>query len=673
MIPSVIASQVRRGIEDFLRTTYPPEDSFFAELLEDFFREEGSLFRGPFFSLKLPFRPGRGKAAELFPELPIPFFPHLHQELAFSRLSGENPKSTLIATGTGSGKTECFMYPLLDYCYRHRGTRGIKAIIIYPMNALATDQAKRFAKMVYNCSALKGNVSVGLFIGGQKDDDGFQSMISESVITCKDTLRNFPPDILLTNYKMLDFLLLRPKDYPIWQHNEPETLKYIVIDELHTFDGAQGTDLACLLRRLLRRLNTTAEKICFAGTSATLGSGSSASDKMLSFAGKLFGVTFDKEAIIREDTLKPSEFLGDDVLVKNYPTPTEAQYEQLRATHYATEMEYLRAQCHLWFGEDFSLPVECGEDIRFALGDRLREHLFFQNLIRILNNETLEEETLVSKLNQIIKEFTRKPAEFQSAFIDSIFALISFARRKIITTDGREMVGPFLQVRVQLWLREMRRMVATVENPPRLRYAADLRPDESVQSLPVIHCRDCGNVGYLSIRPQTDHTLCADLSRIYASFFASSPTIQYIFHDEDDDPQGEFPTFLCGHCLTLSNGERLQKCPACGKDDKLLRVRSENPRQTNANGKVHVYKNCPFCRSSESLAILGSRSASLTSVVISQLFASQYNDDAKLLAFSDSVQDASHRAGFFSARTYRFNLRAAIQQVLDASKGPLNL
>ncbi len=673
MIPSVIASQVRRGIEDFLRTTYPPEDPFFADLLEAFFREEGSLFRGPFLSLKLPFRPGRGKSAELYPELPMKFAPYLHQELAFARLSGENPKSTLIATGTGSGKTECFMYPLLDYCYRHRGARGVKAIIIYPMNALATDQAKRFAQMIYNSPALKGNVSVGLFIGGQEDTEGFQSMTAESVITCKDTLRKFPPDILLTNYKMLDFLLLRPKDYPIWQYNDPETLKYIVIDELHTFDGAQGTDLACLLRRLLRRLNTTADKICFAGTSATLGSGNSASDKMLSFAGKLFGVAFDNDAIIREDTLKPSEFLGDDVLVKNYPTPTEAQYEQLQATHYATEMEYLQAQCHLWFGEDFALPVECGEDIRFALGDRLREHLFFQNLIRILNNETIEEETLASKLNQIIKDFTRKPPEFQAAFIDSIFALISFARRKIRTTDGRELAGPFLQVRVQLWLREMRRMVATVEDPPRLRYAADLRPDESVQSLPVIHCRDCGHVGYLSIMPQTDHSLCADLNRIYASFFASSPTIQYIFHNEDDGPQGEFPTFLCGHCLTLSNDEKLQKCPACGKDDKMLRVRLENPRQTNANGKVHVYKNCPFCHSSESLTVLGSRSASLTSVVISQLFASQYNDDAKLLAFSDSVQDASHRAGFFSARTYRFNLRAAIQQVLDESKEPLTL
>ena len=113
MIPSVIASQVKRGIEDFLRTTYPPEDPFFENILENFFQEQGTLFRGPFLSLKLPFRPGSGKAAELYPELPMKFPPYKHQELAFERLSADEPLSTLIATGTGSGKTECFIVKFL--------------------------------------------------------------------------------------------------------------------------------------------------------------------------------------------------------------------------------------------------------------------------------------------------------------------------------------------------------------------------------------------------------------------------------------------------------------------------------------------------------------------------------------------------------------------------------
>jgi superfamily II helicase len=91
------------------------------------------------------------------------------------------------------------------------------------------------------------------------------------VITDRETLRKDPPDILLTNYKMLDYLLIRPKDRLLWAKNTAETLRYVVVDELHTFDGAQGTDLALLLRRLRARLKTPAGHLICAGTSATLG------------------------------------------------------------------------------------------------------------------------------------------------------------------------------------------------------------------------------------------------------------------------------------------------------------------------------------------------------------------------------------------------------------------
>lgn len=666
MIPSVIASQVRRGIEDFIRTTYPPEDPFFENILENFFREPGSLFRGPFLSLRLPFRPGAGKAEALYPELPMRFPPYKHQELAFERLSADAPQSTLIATGTGSGKTECFMYPLLDYCYQNRGRRGVKAIIIYPMNALATDQAKRFAREIYHNSNLRGNVSTGLFVGGLEDDQGIAKMTEDSVITCKNTMRKYPPDILMTNYKMLDFLLLRPKDYPIWQYNESDTLRYVVVDELHTFDGAQGTDLACLLRRLFHRLKTNADNICFIGTSATLGTGTAGRDKMLTFAGKLFGTTFGTESIITEDLLNPKEFI--DVNGVYYPTPGDADLTAMQAENYTREDDYLRAQCQLWFGGDFSIPAgEFNAAARIELGNYLRRHLFFQRLIELLDNKTLEEEYLGTKINQVLRGFDHKPAAFQNAFIDSIFALVSFARREISTNDGHKIAAPFLQVRAQLWMREMRRMVATVEENPRLRYAADLQQKEPTLSLPIIHCRSCGHVGYLSTMHMGENKLSTDLQQIYSAFFAESPTVHYIFPYGDGYGQREFPKILCGHCLTLSDGDQINECPACGKSDKLIKVRVENPRQQSGNS-IRVRHNCPFCEGEESLTVLGARTASLTSVAISQLFASQYNDDPKSLAFSDSVQDASHRAGFFSARTFNFNLRAAIQQAIDSSQ-----
>jgi DEAD/DEAH box helicase domain-containing protein len=269
MIPSVLARHVEQGIKDFLRTTFPVSTPFFSNMLERLLNEPGNVFKGPYLDIQLPFQQGKG-GSDYFPNLPMQYPPYLHQINSFDRLSGPNPKSTIVATGTGSGKTECFLYPILEYCYQHRGEPGIKAILIYPMNALATDQAGRLAKLIYN-SKLRGHVSAGIYVG-QREKDPSMLMRPDKLISDKDTLRFSPPDILLTNYKMLDYLLIRPDDRPLWVHNNPESLRFLVVDELHNFDGAQGSDLGCLIRRLKARLGTEPDYLCCVGTSATLGS-----------------------------------------------------------------------------------------------------------------------------------------------------------------------------------------------------------------------------------------------------------------------------------------------------------------------------------------------------------------------------------------------------------------
>lgn len=270
MIPSVLSQQLKQGVEDFLRTTFPVSTPFFHGIIDRLLAEDEGIFKGPYLSIQLPFKQGSGRP-DYFPDVPLKFPPYLHQEQAFDRLSGEKPKSTIIATGTGSGKTESFLYPILDYCFRHRGEPGIKAILIYPMNALATDQAGRIAEMIYENPNLRNQVTAGLYVG-QKEKNSPNTMTASKVISAKETLKQSPPDILLTNYKMLDYLLIRASDYPLWAGNGPETLKFLVVDELHTFDGAQGSDLACLIRRLKARLETPKDFLSCIGTSATLGS-----------------------------------------------------------------------------------------------------------------------------------------------------------------------------------------------------------------------------------------------------------------------------------------------------------------------------------------------------------------------------------------------------------------
>jgi DEAD/DEAH box helicase domain-containing protein len=209
MLPSLLAREVLNGLKHFLTTGFEPSDPLFSGVMRRFTEDEARWMKGPYLQIGLPFRTGTaGKTFFRGFETEFPGF--VHQESAWQRLASNRAAApTLVATGTGSGKTECFLYPLLDHCGRsiREGTRGIKALVIYPMNALATDQARRFAQVIARTPAFKG-LRVGLFVGGRsgKDGRGQMTMSTSGVITDRATLRKDPPDILLTNYKMLDYL-----------------------------------------------------------------------------------------------------------------------------------------------------------------------------------------------------------------------------------------------------------------------------------------------------------------------------------------------------------------------------------------------------------------------------------------------------------------------------------
>lgn len=190
LLPSIVESQIRQGIADYLRTTFPITTPHFSRMLDGLIDGTGELFKGPYISLALPFKKGSGDK-NFFPKIQLPFPPYMHQELAFARLGGELPKSTLVATGTGSGKTESFLWPILAYCADNAPSQGIKAILIYPMNALATDQAKRIAKTIWKNPNLKGRVTAGLYVGGE-EKSATTTMGAETVITDRETLRESP-------------------------------------------------------------------------------------------------------------------------------------------------------------------------------------------------------------------------------------------------------------------------------------------------------------------------------------------------------------------------------------------------------------------------------------------------------------------------------------------------
>ena len=648
MIPSVLASQLIKGTKDFLSTTFPSSTPAFFEMMDKFVDEEGKLFKGPYISVALPFRKGSA-TKKYFPDiLSENFTPYYHQELAFKRLGSDEAKPTLVATGTGSGKTESFMFPILDYCYKNRDTKGIKAIIIYPMNALATDQAKRFAKTISSTESLNGT-RVGLYIGSSEQNP-HKSMSKDYVITDKEILCDNPPDILLTNYKMLDFMLMRPRDQNIWKHNiGTDVLKFIAVDEIHTFDGAQGTDLASLMRRLRAKLDVKKGHLACIGTSATLGGdGTSA---IREFASDIFSEEFDEDSVVKEYRISPDEFFDEsDDEIHFYPHIT--QLKELDYKNYKTADEYIKTQYFLWFSEE--IDDVNSDEFKVELGTKLKELYFFKLLLKTLDGS-------IKSREQIIDAFIRKipvksSSEYFEHMVNSLLALTSWAKNEKVGKN----YPPFLFVRVQLWLRELARMVATLDEKPTLTYSDDLKPEEFKVHYPVVHCRDCHATGWGGVKKDGTGELQSDLDLFYQAFFSHDSRVKFIF------PIDENPKNLTGHVYYISKSGL--EMPDDDTDGCIKVYENDN---INSKGKSH--SNCPFCNSKNSLTILGSRAASLTSVLIGQNFSSYYNDDKKLIAFSDSVQDSAQRAGFFGARSYQFTLRSAMQQALEAYGGKVGL
>ena len=650
MLPSILAKQLEKGIGDYIETTFPMTNEPFKGSIQKMLETKDSVYHEPYVSVRLPFRVA-DEMPSCFEAIHPAYLPYLHQQKAFERLTGDDGRSTLVATGTGSGKTECFLYPILEYCYQHRGERGIKALIIYPMNALATDQAKRIAELIYESPKLRGNVAVGMYVGGREHTPA-RMMSEHGVITDHETMLNSAPDILMTNYKMLDYLLVRPKDALLWQDNDAETLKYIAVDELHTFDGAQGTDLACLVRRLKRRLGIYDGYLCCIGTSATMGSKEN-NGSIVEYASEIFGEPFEKDSVITEDRLSAQEFFdGSDVT--DFAIPDVEQTAVLERLSSEDEpSEYLRAAVKDWFPE-FTGDVLSDEG-RIALGQQLMHHSFMQSVITLTGGHYYQVSKIAEKLGAHYPDLKKLPDP--SVLINSFFALISHAR-----TGKVGKLRPFLNVQVQLWMRELRRLVAKVDSEEiTYEIAYDLNKQQAKQYLPVVNCRDCGITGWVSILNERSNATMVNLEAFYNQYFKADEKILMMFpHSHEERMQDLIPARICPDCLQVKLGvEGTDTCPSCSAEMVEIMI----PRKIKTTGtKAHKQYICPCCGSRRGLSLMGLRSATEISASISQMFASRFNDDKKTLAFSDNVQDAAHRAGFFNSRTWRFGLRTAMQR-----------
>lgn len=652
LLPFAVAKEVDQELRNYIEAAhYVRFVKTRTAILRCLF-EEQPFTEGPFVDIRLPFRPG-GDEWPLSPQLKnlaFPGFqPYLHQLRAFKRLNSEAPQSTLITTGTGSGKSECFIVPILDYCLKakERGQiTGLKALILYPMNALIDDQAERLTSLANKLNSTLPKekwIRVGRYtgvIGHSKEmDPGKPSQIIDD----RDALCANPPDILLTNYRMLDFMLMRPQEQAFWSDETSKVFKYLVLDEVHTFDGAQGADVAGLIRRLRLKLKNI--KFTCVGTSATVGSTAdgSGTQKLCEFASSLFGEPFTSEAVITEERLSIEEALSvdRDPDFSNHHEPSSS-YEK-----------YIHELCLKW-----GAPFHQAE-----LGRWLKKHPLVHELLRRSDRGI----TLHDLANKI---------RVSPETLLQLFDLMAWSRSP--SKDGGASKLPTFPLQAHLWVQGTKYLLRALDkNPKFIPPETTIDEDDHCAYLPAVTCKSCGATGWLTIIEEIDEQpnerrIDYNIERILDAYFKKKAHVLFerlpgFKGNEDLNDIWHFETSTQRLVRGVAdNEESANVVPVYVATQKATNRDSIGLRR-HGHTTIDVRTRCPDCDEDLSLSLVSVNGSVLGSIITSSFLTSDFNpEDRKFLIFNDSVQDASHQAGYISASGYRFNTRRFFYQTLKS-------
>ena len=682
LLPTLQADDIRSGLVDFIGTTFALADDAARESLERFLVDPSNgIFKGPYVRARVPFRPadtGWRDALEWYEG----FTPYGHQAAAFARLSSANlgdkkanPLPTLVTTGTGSGKTESFLYPILDHVLREKrnGQGGIKALILYPMNALANDQARRIASLIAEQPAL-GGIRAAIYTGQQGPKR--TTVTAEGLITDRATMRADAPDILLTNYKMLDQLLLRSADQPLWEQSAA-SLQYLVLDEFHTYDGAQGTDVAMLLRRLrlvIGRFGGDPAAITPVATSATLGDKGDPTS-MISFANTVFGKVFDETSVVTETRQSIEEWTGGAEAAV-----AAAGYEAQTVDNLLVDAVNHRVDTLGEGGRDATaitaavLGALYGRDVADGETELLLALAKAHPLVQAIAQAAPDAIPLADLADALLPaglsatESYESRAVARNAFIISVIAALSHVR----ALAGREA----LSIDLHLWMRALTRIDRAATSDVSYSWSDDgewATPD-AVETpahwFPAIYCRHCGRSGWGVELAPTGLTLAlddAEIRRNHASK-ANSRFRALLYAPTEAAKSATDGERIDGlHWLEVQERVLLGERPEpdeTREDAPALPVLALSGEDVGDRSNDDV---CPSCQRVDGIRFLGSAVATMLSVAVTTVFADAHLEAAekKALVFTDSVQDAAHRAGFVQSRSHVFSLRNAIRSAVD--------
>jgi len=658
MNPIILSQEVEERYRRYLQTTFYFKDPVlrrsFQKALDD-----GHLSKGPYLEATPTFKRGTTPSA-LFAELlqhgldqgflkaiqgdrPL----YRHQERAIrSVLEGRN---VVVATGTGSGKTEAFLYPILLHLYQEfvAGTLGpgVRALVLYPMNALANDQRERLGEI---CGRLKaGNspfhITFGQYIGETPENENDsqrhardhmsqrnqkeQSIIENGRVVhgelvLRSEMRTTPPHILLTNYSMLEYLLLRPDDSPLFDDGQARWWTFLVLDEAHQYRGAKGIEMAMLLRRLKQRLREGGREGVFRclATSATLVGGDADKPAVAEFAAQLFGEPFDPEGVILGETQPIPESGSARFDREDYQMLSQTLDGDVEAS---AQLSSLAGRCNI--------AIPQAEEPAKKVGRLLQHDKRATELRQLITGSPDEVQAVADRIFDDLAEGER---------VDALSELVALLLRAEDPTTGARL----LSARYHLFLRSLEG--AFVSLHPAKKVVLDRRTEGESELFEVALCRECGQhyiVGKIANDKLVEAIRDPGREDFGATFFLPVEDRTLEGDDEDDEggKQGRAAKYrLCCQCGEVRRASDQLRCGHGTAIDLL--------RQEQAEEKEDQVPRCAVCayQARDPVREVVHGTDGPHAVIATTLYQELPERRRKVLAFADGRQEAAFFAWY---------------------------
>lgn len=694
---------IEHHLKRFLKFNFQIQDE---ELYSKFKKalDEYELKKGPYISVNYPYERGRTVKQLIDTNILSKEFEKMnlfngnldsslfsHQEKSI--IKANEGRNLIISTGTGSGKTYSFLLPILNSIAKDielgLQNRGVQALLLYPMNALINDQREVIRGILKNYP----QITFGYFTGETKETekDALISYRNENKglnpksneLISREQIRATPPNILITNYSMLEYLLIRPKDTSLFDSNNTRFWKYIVLDEAHTYKGALGIEISYLLRRLLGNINSNPRFIL---TSATLAKGENDYPDVVKFAENLTSNKFSVLDIIVSNVIKPDA--------------SQARYS-IEPSDYALLNRLINDDKHDEYKSLISsyLPdYQLDEDLSINLFELLSKD---ENYYRFLYN---------AKSIQVVSKIRSKLGiGWNNEYVSDLINLIS----KVNFNEKRFLVD----IRYHTFMRSLEGAYVTLKPSKNI----SLSSTKTINGLPAFQlgsCKYC-DASYMLGIIKDNHLLQTEEEELYENLddihFKNIEIflIEELAKDFEYDEEIHESWTLCNKCKLITLDENVNKpvCD-CGNHYQIKLIKQIESKVKNKKDHFnHRLKNnlyrCLQCESTNNSGVVDSfyLGKDTASALIAQLLYKTLGTDANVLnnqatkvlsksislfkpaktqpkeivkenkqfiAFSDSRQQASFFAIYFEERNLSFLRKKVLLDTLEKNKG-LNL